>query len=87
MTKHQDNMCPTETLGGKKMRLWEIARNSEPMRSVKTSRPLKIDMFLLDLFLFNFTHPGKLTWPWKITIFNRIYIFKLLIFHGFQLSY
>ena len=26
-------------------------------------------------------HPGKLTWQWKITIFNRRYIFKWLFFH------
>ena len=26
-------------------------------------------------------HPWKLTWHWKITIFNRKYIFKWWIFH------
>ena len=32
-------------------------------------------------FGFGELHPWKLTWHWKITIFNRQYIFKWWVFH------
>ena len=29
----------------------------------------------------NYTPPSSLTWNWKVTTFNRRYIFKWLVFH------
>ena len=52
-----------------------------PLTLPKTNRsPLKMMVSNRNL-LSRGLHPWKLTWHWKITIFNRKYIFKWWIFH------
>ena len=42
---------------------------------------IQVDFFFQTDWFNHHLHFGKLTWQWKITIFNREYIFKRSLFH------